>query len=181
MISRLADENDPEAQTILGALYEDGFLVPKSNKKALAWYKRAAEQGFPVAQTNLAQMYEEGAGVPRDYAEALRLYEAAASQWSKGEYDSERLSAIKGALGERVISDPASQEGLPHYRIGKLYENGRGVSQDNVMAYVWYRLAVARGYSAAQFNRLAVGRKLTESQINRAERLAREWVEQQQQ
>ena len=38
------------------------------------------------------------------------------------------------------------------YNLGVMYDNGRGVPEDDVEAAAWYRKAAEQGYAAAQFN-----------------------------
>ena len=41
---------------------------------------------------------------------------------------------------------------VAQYNLGVMYDNGRGVPQDNAQAVIWYRKAADKGYAAAQFN-----------------------------
>lgn len=61
------------------------------------------------------------------------------------------------------------------YRIGLMYEEGRGVPRDYVRAYMWYSIASSNGESAAAYHRDQVGEKMTPDQIAEAQRLAKEW------
>ena len=61
-------------------MYEDGKGVPKDDKEAVKWYRKAADQGYKYAQNNLGLMYEDGKGVPKDYKEAVKWYRLAANQ-----------------------------------------------------------------------------------------------------
>ncbi|MFM8234327.1 MAG: tetratricopeptide repeat protein, partial [Holophagaceae bacterium] len=38
------------------------------------------------------------------------------------------------------------------FNLGVMYDNGRGVPQDDVQAVKWYRLAADQGFAKAQFN-----------------------------
>ena len=78
------------------------------------------------------------------------------------------------------------------FNLGIMYDNGRGVPQDDAEAVRWYRLAADRGHATARFNLMAsrttdsergnavrnfdrvVGR-MTPDQLAEAQRLAREW------
>ena len=48
-------------------MYDKGEGVPKDDKEAVTWYRRAAEQGDAFAQNNLGFMYEYGEGVLQNY------------------------------------------------------------------------------------------------------------------
>ena len=49
----LADQGDVGAQFNLGIAYEMGHGVPKNNKEAVMWFRKAAEQGYARAQYKL--------------------------------------------------------------------------------------------------------------------------------
>lgn len=66
----LAQQGHPDAQTLVGLMYEKGLGVPKDVVEAAKWNRRGAEQGNPGAQLGLGMMYVEGVGVPRDYQQA---------------------------------------------------------------------------------------------------------------
>lgn len=61
------------------------------------------------------------------------------------------------------------------YRIGLMYEEGRGVPRDYVRAYMWYSLAVTNGWEPGAHDRDQIAEKMTPDQIAEAQRLAKEW------
>lgn len=73
-----AQAGDPEAQTIVGELFERGLGTDPDYAAAAVWYQRAAEAGYARAQVNLGHLYENGFGVPRDARQALSWYRKAA-------------------------------------------------------------------------------------------------------
>jgi TPR repeat protein len=56
-----------------------------------------------------------------------------------------------------------------------MYENGRGVTQDYVLAHMWLDLAGANGDAAAIVERDLLASKMTPNQLAEAQRRAREW------
>jgi uncharacterized protein len=72
-----AQEGDPEAQTMVGEIYERGAGAEPDYEAAAEWYRRAAEQGFARAQFDLGSLYESGLGVPVDKLEALNWFRRA--------------------------------------------------------------------------------------------------------
>src|SRR5689334_22884384 len=68
-----AEAGDPDAQVVLGGLYEVGDGVERDGARAIAWYRKAAERGHAEAQLNLGTLYLDGAGVRRDPAAAVRV------------------------------------------------------------------------------------------------------------
>ena len=57
-----------------------------------------------------------------------------------------------------------------------MYADGKGVPQDYVQAHMLWNLAVSRGDEDARANRDIVAGQMTPSQIEEAQRLAREWL-----
>jgi uncharacterized caspase-like protein len=72
-----AEEGDPEAQVIVGEIFEKGMGVEPDYQKAVEWYRKAAEQGNERARTNLGYMYEQGLGVEQDLVTAMEWYRKA--------------------------------------------------------------------------------------------------------
>ena len=144
----LAEEGNAAAQNNLGLMYHNGWGVPQDYKEAVYWYRLAVEQGYPIAQYNLGLMYEKGKGVPQDYKEAARLYRLAAEQ---GDADAQG-------------------------NLGVMYVFGKGVTKDFVYAHMWGNIALMNGNERGELVRGHVAEKMTSSQIEEAQRLARECV-----
>jgi TPR repeat protein len=89
--------------------------------------------------------------VPKDFAEAAKWYRKAADQ-----------------------GDSSAQ-----FKLGNMYNEGRGVPQDFVLAYLWLNLAASQASAALQrhygISRDLVAKKLLPQQLAEAQRLAREW------
>jgi TPR repeat protein len=70
----------------------------------------------------------------------------------------------------------AAEQGLStaQNNLGSLSEQGRGVPQNFVEAYMWYSLAAASGHEEAAKNRDNVAKKMTAGQIADAQRRAAE-------
>ncbi|MCQ2069689.1 MAG: sel1 repeat family protein [archaeon] len=77
---KAAETGDPEAQNLLGIMYDEGDGVEQSFEKAVEWFTKAAEQGHIDAQFNLAEKYEKGEGVEKSLETAAEWYGAAAEQ-----------------------------------------------------------------------------------------------------
>ncbi len=73
-----ANHGDPQAQTTVGELFEQGLGVAPDPTTAATWYEKAAKQGDTRAMTSLGALYELGRGVPQDPARALFWYRKAA-------------------------------------------------------------------------------------------------------
>lgn len=111
-----------------------------------------AEQGDAVAQAELGSLYHQGRGVAQNYAQAVLWYREAADQ------------------GNAVAQ----------FSLGELYGMGReGVGQNNILAYMWLRLAVGRAETADERDVWVVSRdfiagRMAIDQIAQAQQLTNE-------
>ena len=119
----------------------------KDYKEAHRLILLLAEQGHAKAQSNLGLLYRDGQGVPQDYKEAVRLF---------------RLSAEQGVVEAQ-------------YNLGLMYEKGKGVSQDHALAHVWFNLSGSNGNKDAIEVRNLLDKKMTPSQLENAQEMARNW------
>jgi len=143
-----AEQGDAWSQAMLGALYShEGVL--QDYKEAVKWYTKAAEQGNYSSQFSLGLMYNDGTGVPQDYKEAVKWYTKAAEQ------------GLDGA----------------QFFLGLMYVKGEGVLKDYVMAHMYWNIAAVSGHKDAIYNRGIVEKKMTPSQLEKAQDLAREWMQ----
>jgi len=65
------------------------------------------------------------------------------------------------------------------YHTGVMYKLGQGVSENKVLAYMWFSVAISRTYyqkiERPQWLRHAVAAKMTPAEIAEAQRLAQGW------
>jgi TPR repeat protein len=57
-----------------------------------------------------------------------------------------------------------------------MYEYGQGVPQDYIRAHIWYNIAASSGDKNASKNRDILAKRMTLSQLETAQKLAREYV-----
>ena len=117
----------------------------KDYSTAISLWRSLADKGYWKGQYNLGLMYANGTGVAQDYKEAARLWGLAAAQ---GNADAQ-------------------------YSLGVMYNNGQGVAQDYVRAHMWFNLGAISGDKDATSKRDIVSKKMTPSQIERAQDMAR--------
>jgi uncharacterized protein len=136
-----------------GSVYGDDFqdggdaYQKQDYKTAYKLFLPLAEQGLAEAQYNLGKMYANGQGVPQDYKEAVKWY---------------RLSAEQGSAAAQ-------------FNLGLMYLNGQGVPQDYVSAHMWWNLSGVNGKKNAVKNRNLVEKKMSKTQIEKAQEMARNW------
>ena len=80
------------------------------------------------------------------------------------------------ATAVRLIR-PLAEQGNANaqYNLGVFYDNGLGVPQDKVRAYMWFSLSASQGREGAAAFRDLIARRMTPAQIAEAQKLAREW------
>lgn len=115
---------------------------------ALRELQPLAEQGDPMSQFWMGYIYSDEKGVPQNYKTAVKWYKLAAEQG---------LDRAQSALGI-------------------MYLKGHGVLQDYTRAHMWWNIAASSGYKIASKRMGIVERKMTPSQIEKAQDLARECV-----
>ena len=80
------------------------------------------------------------------------------------------------ATALRLIRPLAEQgDANAQYILGVFYDNGLGVPQDKIRAYMWFNLSAAQGREGAAAFRDLIARRMTPAQIAEAQKLAREW------
>ena len=153
-VIRLANADNPVAQTILGLRYLDGTVDTAVNlPEALKYLTAAAIQGQPVAQYRLGTLYERGQGVPADGAKAAHWYQMAANQGNRKAMHNLAVAYASGATGKKNMAEAArwfakaAALGLSdsQFNLAVLYERGDGVPQSLLDAYKWYSIAAASG------------------------------------
>ena len=103
----------------------------------MKWYRKSAEQGDASAHTNLGWMCENGKSVYKDNELAAKWRCIAAEQGDE--------EHIKWCVN---IAHKGSAE--TQYKLGKLFQRGQGVEQDDHSAARWICSAVKRGLSEAR-------------------------------
>ena len=117
-IIALAEQNNADAQAILGAAYLIGrFGLTQDHEQGIKWTTRAAKQNNASAQFTLGSAYLIGHfGLTQDNEQGIKWLTRAAKQ----------------------------NNVLAQLRLGKVYFYGiYGLSQDNVKAHMWLNLAHA--------------------------------------
>jgi uncharacterized protein len=138
-----ANQNLPQAITMLGSFYESGWGGLEANSaKSIELFKSAAELGEPGALSALAGMNLDGRGLPLNYAEGVALLRRAARTGDKlaqcelgllllGDKDPQLESE-----GLRWLREAASNGiSTAHRRLGFFYQSGsHGLPVDNVLS-----------------------------------------------
>jgi uncharacterized protein len=138
LLKPLAEQENAEAQFLVGNLYLDGHGVKIDNIEGANWIKRAADQNYVPAQVKLGHLYEVCKGDDR-WAGCVVL----------PQHDN-----IKAMKWFRKAADQGSAEA--EYRIGSMYWLGStAIPKNEKEALLWSQKSAEHGYSSAQ---LSLGR-----------------------
>lgn len=172
------------AMTLLGAMSEYGYGVPKNEAEALAWYRKAAELDDDRAIGLVSMKAMLGVGVARDSPEAKALARemgdrmwkrhgptaapanTLASLAEKGDasaqhnlaYEFERQKNFDEAI--KWYTRAAEQGyGVSAMNLAQMYEKGIGVKQDFEQAKKWYRKPMESGSGEALYRLASLSEK----------------------
>ena len=134
--------------TVAAQDYQEGYdaFMFGQDAKALRIFQPLAAQGHAKAQFMLGTMYQFGHGVIEDHKAALDWF---------------HLSAIQGNNG--------GQHGL-----GVMYMQGIAILANNIKSHMWFNIGSANGHSQSAHWRDKVEKKMTPTDISKAQAMARE-------
>lgn len=134
------------AQAILGYAYLHGVGTYKDTCKGVEWTEKAAEQGRDDSLFQLGEVHEKGVYYARDLSKAMEYYKKAADMGN--EDAKERLSVIEIKLLEEAARN---NDAMAMYKLGSMYETGKGVHVNYDKAREWYLKASNSGDSRIDF------------------------------
>lgn len=146
----------PISQSIMGYLHHHGFLVEKSNDKAMEYYKKSIDQGCSVSLIDLGYIFEKY----KFYDKALECYQKSADQGNLfalielGDlhfygYGTEQ-NYYKTFELYKKSADLGCAKGLND--LGFMYGQGLGTVRDYNKAIECYKKAGEQGYVLALYN-----------------------------
>ena len=161
IVEPLAKLEHPDAEYLLGQMYELGRGVKKDTEQAVTLFTSAANQGYAAAHAKLGQLHMEG---KKDYASAMSWFQKAADQGYALAY-----SAIGDLYAQGYGVGQDKGKALDYYKkaatagdagaclhLGQMYEQGKDVKADPAQAAVWYKKGADLGSAecAAALKRL---------------------------
>ena len=158
-----------------------GQGVPQDYKEALHWSRLAAEQGDRGPASILDTCTP---GTTRSYRMTERHCAGIAWPPSKTReapftlgfmlrHRAGRAADTRGA--PVVIAGRTTRNSSFQFDLAEMLRHGQGVSQDHIQAHMWWELAAAQGDKESSDEHDRVAGNMTQSQIEQAQRLAREW------
>ncbi len=148
-----ADE-DVELWCDLGDMYKNGHGVAQDPEQAELWFRRAAATGDPRGQWSLGlSLYNcdngEGNAVAFDWMRRAAAQGDAFLQCWLGDFYEMNARDDDAVYWYRQSATQGNEEG--QYKLGVMYEEGRGVPQDLQQAVFLYRKAAEQGHAEAQW------------------------------
>jgi TPR repeat protein len=181
---KLADRGDVQAQYKLGNMYASGFGVAIDVQAAEAWYLKSANLGYAEAQYALGALYEDLPGTAPSNAPSFNTTPELGG-----------LSALAAGANPGTTFDLCIQigdgpiEAIKWYRLsaaqghtsaqlklGNIYQLGRGVPQDDMLAYMWFDIAAKQGREEAFEYRKTVAARIDPELISEAQAWADDWL-----
>lgn len=148
-----ADQGDVRARTALAALYELGHGVNQSDSQAKKLYEQSTVQGDAEAMFKLGVFAQFGRASNKNINQALGFYRQAADRHHANAHERIGWLQENGLAGFEQDWAAAARSyeksanlgsAWGQYRLGKLYEQGRGVPQNSARALQWISLAANR-------------------------------------
>jgi TPR repeat protein len=121
----------PASISLLAYSYLDGHGVPKDGEKAVALFQEAAEGGDIKAMNELIIEYIVGRSVPIDHNKV-------------------NLWRLKKVAQLRKNAEQGDVSAMP--KLGKMYEDGKGVARSSEIAVQWYRKAADLGNAEGAYS-----------------------------
>jgi TPR repeat protein/transglutaminase-like putative cysteine protease len=154
-----ADLGYGDAQVAIGMLYENGYGVDQNMEKATDWFRKAAQAGNANGQNKLARAYWDGDGVPNDRKSAVEWWAKAAAQGHAramaelGQYIEHYGTGENRIVEARRLYElsAAQEDGMGEFKMGLLYEWGKGVPIDLERMLSWYLRSGSHGYRYAEY------------------------------
>jgi len=152
-VEQRAQAGDAEAQYQMGLKCSTADDPAWDEIQAAGWYLKAAEQNHVVAQFNLGLMFASGEGVTKDATQSLFWF---------------RRSARLGNAGAQYNMGRACQRASMDGPVAEAPES-------RIEAYVWYELAAAQNFFAAQGAFAQLTFKMTRDEVAEARRRVNAW------
>lgn len=152
-----AQKGEPSAQTTLGSIYLQGFVVERDIAEGLRLLKKAAAQNYAPAFFQLSKLYSVSKIVPADKAAAKewlnKAIEAGHDKTSiyLGEFLEKQKDLPTAIKAYEAAANRGYQKAL--IKLGNIYLGGRkGIPRNVSKARTYLLLAANQGNRVAQYN-----------------------------
>lgn len=151
---QLANNNDIDAQYLLGYRYEMGIKVKRSHTSAIKWYKNAARKKHLDAQYRLGMLYF----TQKKYAKA-RYWLAKRAKTGHADAQYYYAHTYRYALGTKEKTSTARKwytksakqgHAKAQYELGLQYKKGIGARKNLRLAKYWFNKSAKQGNKQAK-------------------------------
>lgn len=144
-VEKAAEQDHADAHYYLGQAYENNTYIVYKDYQSSGNWEQHAEEG-PDSSAHTLSLFYSSHETERNFDKAFEHYKKAAAQGHVKAYE----------------------------RLGVLYRDGNSVPQDFVMAHMWLNLSSAKQNQEARTMMHDLEKKMTPSQINEAQIMARQ-------
>ena len=141
LLEKAVEQEDPDAQLVLGRFYLEGKHVKQNLRKAIFLLSSAASQNHTQAQTELGLCFAQGLGVDIDSKTAVSLLEKAANKNNIRA----QISLYELFYFGKIVSKDIKKA---IYWLKKAAENNHPMSQHNLAMFYWNE---AKNYAQAEY------------------------------
>ncbi|GBC08000.1 hypothetical protein RclHR1_07850002 [Rhizophagus clarus] len=129
--------------------YQNGLNKRKNKGNVFELHKVAVMRGYDWAKCDLADCYQNGNGVDKDEKKAFELYKEAAEKGNtldhfKSVYENE-IKHLNEVVYWYQKSTDNNNNKMALYKLGEIYELGKGVNKSEARAFDYYKQAAERG------------------------------------
>lgn len=176
-----ASDDSPRARRQVAQFFSDREGAMYNFDLAYRWYEMAAEEGDIPAQLTLADMHNSAGPAGKNTLVALKWYGRAAAkhdpyaQYSLGVIYLQGDDVIKPDYNQAVVwieKSACEQFAAAQSLLGRLYYTGKGVPQNNALAFAWWSMANQSPNPAIEANIAQVTKKMSVDEIEQAMKLA---------
>ena len=148
---RAAEQGHADSQYRLGVMYADGKGVPEDECLAYAWLNIASDQDHESAQQAKERLESGMTQEEIEDGQALRIDPSMQYRFGFMHENIYRLSMWNQVTAAQWYRRAARQgHVLAQNRLGEMYLDGQGVSEDRSEAARWFRRAADQGHPHAQ-------------------------------
>ncbi|GBC05285.1 hypothetical protein RclHR1_06150011 [Rhizophagus clarus] len=150
--NKAAEEEFGVAQCNLCEYYEFGNFVDKDEIKTFEFYKKSAEHGYISAKFPLGYCYVNGIGTKINKEKGFELYNEAAGKGSNT-FDINNNKSINNLDEINYWYHEAAENDnkFALYKLGECYELGKGVCENEIRAFEFYKKSAIQGFVDAQY------------------------------
>ena len=158
-ITLFADQNNPEAQLLLGKIYYEGKYVSRDINKSIHYLTLSANQGNTYAQQKLGDIYYEGKCIGRDINKSIHYLTLSANQNNSdaqfilGEiyYEGKYISHDINKSIYYLTLSANQNNSCAQFVLGIIYYENKYLSRDIIKSIHYLTQSAKQNHSKAQF------------------------------